>query len=677
MNLTAGTDSLVGTAGNDLFIAGDLATGTTWNVGDAVNGGAGSDTLNVISGAAVSVPTGASLTSVETVSITSGATGSNVNGASWTGVEKLNVTAPAAVTVTGAATTAVSVTNAALAAAAVTVNGGSTVAVNTTSTGTGSTVGIGATTAAAGAVTVNTTTSMADTVGATTATGTAVTVTGGTSVTVNNTLTASTSDDVGDVLTGGAVIVNGNASTTSVSVTQTAAAARVTTGTTKAAVANGAVTVTDVNATSATAAGTIASVKLENFGAGSIDSSALTTVDLVGTATSLNIGRGNLTAVPTANTLTLNVAGVTMTGALTDTEATADDGFTTLNIVSSGTASTIASLASTDLTTINMSGTSNVTFTANTTAALTTVAVTGTGGLTLGTAIGANATFTGGAGNDGVVLSNAFTKAITMGAGADTVTYNGAASVVAGLVGSVDAGEGVDTIKMTAAQADAADGTAAFNTAFKGFEVLDVATGATATTINLAGINAVNSVVTRGVAAANTLTIDGFTSGGSLTLDAAAGDAASSRVTANVTNAVLTPADTFNVTLKNSTAGVVSFGAVELAGIETVNITTQDAGLLTNVAATIDAAVLVAVDATKVVVAGNNGLNLTNTGNVKVTTFDASGVIGNDATDTAANLAVTFASANTTATANEDVQKVGFQAIYCMSHVQPCFQFLA
>jgi S-layer protein len=60
---------------------------------------------------------------------------------------------------------------------------------------------------------------------------------------------------------------------------------------------------------------------------------------------------------------------------------------------------------------------------------------------------------------------------------------------------------------------------------------------------------------------------------------------------------------------------------------------------------------LVATGATSVVVTGNNGLNLTNTGNVAITTFDASGIVGDAAEDTAALLGVTFASANTTATA--------------------------
>jgi S-layer protein len=42
---------------------------------------------------------------------------------------------------------------------------------------------------------------------------------------------------------------------------------------------------------------------------------------------------------------------------------------------------------------------------------------------------------------------------------------------------------------------------------------------------------------------------------------------------------------------------------------------------------------------------------MTNTGNTKITTFDASAIVSNTTNDTAAGLAVTFASANTTATA--------------------------
>ena len=80
-----------------------------------------------------------------------------------------------------------------------------------------------------------------------------------------------------------------------------------------------------------------------------------------------------------------------------------------------------------------------------------------------------------------------------------------------------------------------------------------------------------------------------------------------------------------------------------------MNITSADA-VAAGSAAAINTAVLVATSATSIVVTGNNGLALTNAGNVAVRTFDASGVVANGTAtvDTAANLAVTFLSATTT-----------------------------
>jgi Ca2+-binding RTX toxin-like protein len=91
--------------------------------------------------------------------------------------------------------------------------------------------------------------------------------------------------------------------------------------------------------------------------------------------------------------------------------------------------------------------------------------------------------------------------------------------------------------------------------------------------------------------------------------------------------------------------------------VETVNINVADAGA-TGSAAVIHTLTLVATSAKTVTVSGNNGLTLTNA-NTAITTFDASGVVGNTTstgTDTAANLAVTFASANTTATASVTIK---------------------
>lgn len=126
--------------------------------------------------------------------------------------------------------------------------------------------------------------------------------------------------------------------------------------------------------------------------------------------------------------------------------------------------------------------------------------------------------------------------------------------------------------------------------------------------------------------------------------------------TVNVKDAATGTADVLNVVLTNSTGASLNGGTVVAADVETININTKDSGTLANTAATLDAATLVATSAKSIVVTGNNGLNLTNNGNTKVTSFDASGVVGNGADDTAANLAVTFTSANNTATAEVTIK---------------------
>jgi len=126
----------------------------------------------------------------------------------------------------------------------------------------------------------------------------------------------------------------------------------------------------------------------------------------------------------------------------------------------------------------------------------------------------------------------------------------------------------------------------------------------------------------------------------------------STTVTANISNAVVSTGDVLNVVLSNDTANTNAFGTITTAGTETVNITMTDAGTVNNVVATTDTATLVATSATTINVSGNNGLTLTTAGNTAVTTFDASGVVADTATsDSAALLAVTYASANVTATA--------------------------
>jgi S-layer protein len=609
---------------------------------DAIDGGAGVDTLSVVSnGAFAGLPLGATVKNIESIAITSASTVTlDATAAGVTGETSILAISATGQTITADNLTDVTSIESGITAATgdVTILGGKNVSLTVTGTITeggdaGAEITVGsATKPVTGTVDINNSFAGADMEAQAD-----IFITGGTIVTVTETL----SNAVNTANTAGFVTVVGSAVTTSVKVTQDAAATKSATVVGKE---NGAVTVTDVNATSGTAAGTISTVTLSSFGASTIDSSALTTVTLSGTGVSLGIGRGALTATPTANTLALNVSGLTTTGAITDIEQAtdADDGFTTINIASTTTATTIADLIAADATTINVSGDAALTLTDNSgLGALTSVVVTNTAGVTFGTtALGAGVTFTGSTGNDSVILSNAFTKVIAMGAGNDTVTYGGAA----GTGGSVSAGDGTDTIIMTATEAAGADNDSVFNAKFTGFEVLQLGDSG-ANTIVLAGINGVNSVTTS--AATGLLVLDGFSTGGTLKLTANVVNGGSYQ--ANVNNATFNASDVFNINL-SKTGGVLEAGSVRAAGVETVNITAADAASAGSTAVK-HTLTLAATSATTINVSGNNGLALLNTTESAVTKFDATGVVANGTADTAALLAVSYTSANNTTTA--------------------------
>ena len=620
--LTSGADNFTGTSGNDTFSGAEVAGPTvTWTSGDVIDGGLGNDVFNVTQTAAVTVPVGVTVKNIETANLTSGATGNVINASSWTGLTALNVTGVTAQTVTAAATTDIGVTGS-TATGATTVNGGKNVTVTETGAS-GGTVGIGATTAAAGTVTVNST--ILATGGST---GNAITVTGGTEISV----TQKGVNAVNTTVTDGAVTINGNANTKSVTVTNDKAA---TATATVVGHVNGAVDVLDVNRASATAAGTIETVTLNSFAAATVNSGALKTMNLSGTGTSVNAGTLGALTTAANNTLALNVNGLTTTGAVT-----IDNDITTLNIGSTTTKSTIADLVAAGAKSINVTGDAVLAVTTNTLTALTDITVTNSAGFQMaGTAINTGATFTGGAGADAVVIG-ATTKTINMGAGNDKVTSTG----LVGTGGSVNAGDGTDTIAMTSAQAEVADNDATFNTKFTNFEVLELSDQLGAVTLNLAGINSVGTVVLTAGGAGATSILDNLASGGTVKLTAD-----STAFVVQVTNALFNAADVLNLDLSKS-GGVLAAGSITAAGVETINITANDAAAAGS-AAVVHTATLVATGATTVNVSGNNGLNLTNTGNTAITKFDASGVVANGAADTAANLAVTFVSANTTAAA--------------------------
>jgi trimeric autotransporter adhesin len=312
---------------------------------------------------------------------------------------------------------------------------------------------------------------------------------------------------------------------------------------------------------------------------------------------------------------------------------------TTFNIAAS--AASAVEVQSTAVETIAVTGAGAVTLSTTTTAPTVALDSTGsTGGVTYATTLGADVTFKGGAGADSISFG-ASTVANTMGAGNDKAIITAALDVD----GSIDGGEGTDTLEMTEALAanDSLSSDDSFADTVSGFEKLSLTTVTGSKTVDMENMDGINYVKT---SAATGLTLANLASGATLELTAAA-----NTVNAQIKNASTSSSDVLNVVLTNSTAGVLAYGTVNVSNVESVNITTKDSGTSANKAATVDTLTLGnAGDLKTLVVKGNDGVTLTNTTATKLTSFDASGVVGDDASDTAANLAVTFTSANSTAT---------------------------
>lgn len=400
--------------------------------------------------------------------------------------------------------------------------------------------------------------------------------------------------------------VTGTATITGVTVTQGVAGV--------AGVTAGAVSVTDVNAASTSAAGKITTVSLENFGAATVNSGALATLNLAGKGTSVTETAGALTT-PTATTLALNLNGVTTTGAVT-----LDADHTTLNIAAGTAASNLNSLSASGAKTINISGDKALTLGNQTVDAAATITSTNTAGVTLSTELATGVTFTGGAGADSVKLG-ASTKATAMGAGDDKVELSGAAL---GVGGTAVGGDGRDTLIMSAANAITATAgitVANFSGKVTGFEILQVGATAGAGEIKVdsldnTGWNAIDTVTFAG-AVGHATTVSGLASGD--TVGFKVGNTAAT--TATVAGAAASTTDVLNLSISNI-AGI-NVNTINAADIETINFLTDDAA--TTATGIQHTAALTAAAVKTITVAGDAGLALTNTATT-VTSFDASGV---------------------------------------------------
>lgn len=423
--------------------------------------------------------------------------------------------------------------------------------------------------------------------------------------------------------------------TQSVSVEAQAAAVGVTTKAASASVKGGTtVAVTDTSTSAALTGSTLTSVTINGAtGDQTITANGLTTLNLTKLVGATTVGDTTVAAKAGTRALTVTYDGVDVGndggvtgGALTMTDAEA----TALNIKATGTKSfdvatdtakaaaitidAAVALQMTSLTagvakTVAISGAEAVTVTAHTLHADAVISSTNTKGVTFAGDILATQTFNGGAGNDSITLAATGTKAITMGAGDDKVVVKGAFSTG----GSVDAGEGTDTLSLdTALAADTLDNDTTFAGKISGFEKLNLTTANVTKTVNLANLDNLNYVITAGATA---VTLDNLASAGTLELTGT-----STKVITNVKDAATGTADVLNVIVK--AAGTTGFGEVEAANVETVNLTSTDSST-TPAGTALHTATLTATAVKSITVGGNSGLNLTNTATT-VTSFDAS-----------------------------------------------------
>ncbi|WP_338845951.1 DUF4214 domain-containing protein [Massilia sp. W12] len=610
-NLTIGIDTFTGGKGNDTF-ASTATTASTLTSFDNLDGGLGNDTLTVVSatGATLTLPDTAVIKNIEAASLTADSAISG-NVTKWTGLTSLTAAATGDMDVTLAATTDGVLSVSKQTTNEVTVNGGDDLTLTTSGATTGD-VTIGGVSAPAGAVVINHTST--DTASYTSGD---ITVTGGKTVSI----TQNVSTSVNKTATQGSVTVNGGASTTSVSVTGTAKASA---SATVAGVQTANVFINDVNG-GTTDAGTITSVSVTNFGGVAITGNALTSLSLKGGSSNMIIDNSGLKS-PTNKTLALSLDGQT-SGTLDDADI-----YTTLNVTTTGTASTLANITFGALTKLTVAGTKGLTLTSTAgLTSMTTAVVSGSAGLTADlsgakmtsidtsassgsskiTVDASKATYTGGAGVDAVTTTGAVSKAISLGGGDDSLALNGASTV------AIDGGAGTDSLTISAASAATASADTKFAGLVTNFERL-VLTGSTNQTIDLAVLGNFNHVSTSG---GNGLTLNNLPSNGTLLLTGAgtAYTVANSAFSAGKT-------DVLNVSLTDGSGAGVAFAStgITAANVETIAITVADtqatpSGTFNNTLT------LLGNSASTITVSGNAGLSLT-AASTALTSLDASGI---------------------------------------------------
>lgn len=480
-NLTLNPDTIPGllsttgstnTAGNDVV----NGTNTTYSGLDIIDGGAGTNALNITDTVVIQNEPSATVTNIQSSTLRSskgvgeavaGVVTVPFNTSAWGGLTSLKVESVgdtpvgvAAAALVVANTTDVSVKTTNVGDDLISISGGKAVTVAATGNNGGTTTLSGA----VGAVDVNVSGSYVD--GFTTNMGT-ITVNGGTTISVMQSDgvtaaqdTAALTDPSNFSVFQGTVFINGSAATTAVTAKQDSFVAvgpggpAGTIGTSL-----GSVQIKDATAAAPTAtAGTIETVTLGSYLFGIVESNALKTLNLSGTAFDLQLTTG-LTN-PTNTTLALNLNGftdgpVTNVNTITDATAPAGKGFTVLNVTTSGADSKISAINAVDVTTLTVAGTNAL---AVTSAAgmpnLDSITVSGGAGFTSNGAAGlpsVKSFVSTSTGKSSVTLDDTAVT-VTGGDGAEAITYEAAIPATA----KINLGAGNDSLKLFAATAGGA-----------------------------------------------------------------------------------------------------------------------------------------------------------------------------------------------------------------------------
>lgn len=244
----------------------------------------------------------------------------------------------------------------------------------------------------------------------------------------------------------------------------------------------------------------------------------------------------------------------------------------TLTLNSAGsTSNVLANLLATSATTIDITGTQALTFTAMTNASAATVidASANSGGVTMSPLTVTATSISGGSGNDAITRTIAVSDSISAGEGNDTVTFTGAGRLDA--ADTIYGGDGTDDLVGNVTDLTALTiPTTAIITGFEEITISDALAGNTLTTANVqAGIDTVELAVAN--AGASVITFEA----GTKTVNLTAG-LSTTGLTVNDTGVATT--DSLTIANNGSAVDALNGLAVAVNGFETVNITTSGTG---------------------------------------------------------------------------------------------------